>query len=166
MPSALRRAHFGSALVALALLAQGGCSLILDFSELPDAGPSDDAPDPCAAFEPNDETAAAATLEVPADISAAICIGDPSDIDYYQFVAPGGQDVTVTITMMDGTGPTSLGLRLLDDFGGVVAESDTFMPEETVTGTALTAGTYFIEVAGTAPGNSNAYQLTLSVASP
>jgi len=166
MPSALRRVLLGSALLPVALVALGGCSLILDFSELPDAGPSDDAPDPCAAYEPNDSTAAAFSLEAPADVAAAICIADPTDIDYYRFEAPGGQDATVVLTMMDGTGPTSLGLRLLDSFDGVVAEQDTFMPEESVVGTALTAGTYYIEVAGTAPGNSNAYQLTLSLTAP
>ena len=165
MSSGPRRALGAGAAAAFVLASFGGCSLILDFSEIQDAGPSDDGGNLCEAFEPNNEVNEAAAIGTD-EISAAICIADPLDVDYYQFEAPGAQDVTVVLSMTDGTGPRSLGLRVLDNFGAVVGESDTFMTEETVVGTALTAGTYVVEVSGTAPGNSNEYRLSVTFSSP
>lgn len=152
--------------LALALVAGSGagCSLILEFSELPDAGDTTDAADLCAIFEPNNDFASATMLETD-EISAAICNADPADRDFFQFTVPSNQDVTVTMTMADGSGAGSLGLRLLDSAEGVVDVSDTFVDEEVIQQN-LGAGDYTIEVFGTASVNTNNYTLAVALTNP
>lgn len=160
-------------LVALGLLGASGCSLLLDFS--PGAIPKDAPPeapytqDECDYLEPNDTPATAAML-TPADTGpAAICAGDPEDVDYYRFTVPAGTTkVSARITFMSSmTG--DLDLQLFDATGAMMlVQSRGFEDEESVTcpGTSpscpmLAAGTYLLKVFAGTPGSVNRYEIAL-----
>src|SRR3954463_1533575 len=105
-------------LIALGVVGASGCSLLLDFS--PGAIPKDAAPDApysqdeCDYKEPNDTPAQAAVFTRTDTGPAAICAGDPADVDYYRFTVPTGT-TRVSVRVAFTSGPTTdLDLRITD----------------------------------------------------
>jgi hypothetical protein len=157
-------------LVTTVAVQLSGCSLVLDFSELADGGAETDSTDSCAAFEPNDSRAEAVLLE-DAGASAAICLQDPPDVDFFRFAAPGGQDAVISLTMNDGTGPLNLNMRLYSGSDTAIDESTTETPEDVIErsdalGNQLDAGDYEVEVFGVSAGNINQYSLSVTFSDP
>jgi hypothetical protein len=157
-------------LATVAAVLSGGCSLILDFSELADAGATSDSADSCAAFEPNDTRAEAVLVEDGGN-SAAICLQTPPDLDFFRFTTPGEQDVVIRLAMPDGTGPLNLNMRLYAGSDTPIAESNQEGEEDLIERIAdgdgqLAAGDYEVEVFGVAPGNINEYTLTVTLTTP
>jgi hypothetical protein len=162
-------------LVALGLVGASGCSLLLDFS--PGAIPKDAAPDApysqdeCDYKEPNEAPAQAAVLTRADTGPAAICAGDPADVDYYRFTVPAGTTkVSVRVTFTSG--PTGdLDLKILDLSGATtLGQSRGFEDEELVVcpGSSpacptLAAGDYLFEVFAGSPGSVNRYELALTL---
>ena len=119
-----------------------GCSLLLDFSEIPDAAPE---PNPnCDLSEPNDSLAEAITI--PAGTTTAALCG--ADIDFYEIVIGSRDDLEITTT---GTAPLDLELQLLEN-GEVVDTSDGPGSGEAISrtdalGNRLGAGSYNLRIA-------------------
>jgi len=144
---------FGLAALALA---QGGCSLILDFDQPTDAGPPD-APvtdTSCMAYEPNNAPSEAMVI-VAGDIEAAIC--GNGETDYYKVTLDGAQSLLARITFMNRNGLGDLDLKLLRADGtSIIDESRTSADVEEVMcpgglacpTSALAAGDYLIQVLG------------------
>jgi hypothetical protein len=168
----MRTARFGRGgagiLLILLGLTEGGCSLILDFSEAgADAGPPDAAPTPdgpgCDTFEPND-TLATATPLTPGNYVLGIC--DNGDHDYFQIALDGNQDLTVRIDFDNANG--DLEMRLYDSLGGRIDQSQSFNDFEQIIRSVaeadrLAAGTYFVEIYGFNDTATNDYELTLTI---
>jgi hypothetical protein len=146
----------------------GGCSLVLDFPELPPRdGGADANAAACAELEPNDELAAPSAI-TPGAFSLAIC--PTGDLDFFRFEVAGGQDVTIDLSFQNGGEDGDLDLRLYrESDGAVISVSDGFdAAGEQITQTAadgdqLTAGMYVIEVYPFAETIQNEYSLTLAI---
>lgn len=178
----------GSVLCAGSLLAFGltGCTAILDFSapisevdastsDAVDAGdlPSVDAsaldaalPAICSSFEPNNSTTDMQEITAGVQIQSAVC--SASDSDIYFFMANGNQDVSIGLVFA-GDGTRDLDLRLLDAAAGVIitSEGDNENTHQVLRtnamATALTAGTYYIEVQPITVSEPINYTLDLSI---
>jgi len=167
--------------------AASGCTLLLDFDKPLEPGTSNDAgtdasaadgsgptidasqsPDAaaaanCAAFEPNDDLAAASAI-TPMAIAAAICPN--ADTDFYSFALLASTDLTITLDF-DNTA-SDLNLRLYDANGIVVAASLGSEASEVIArtgaqGNTLPGGTYRIEVLSATQDVTLDYSLTLSL---
>lgn len=161
--------------VVVGTFALSGCSLILDFSETSDAGPSDaavadaadmDAGDPCTLFEPNNDISSPTILIPGAYGPAGICPGN--DRDYYRFVLAGNEDVTIDILFDNMSGQGDLELRLYDGVGAQVDQSQTFDDNEQIRrtlllGNQLPADSYTFEVYGVLPSTQNNYTIQLAI---
>jgi len=105
-------------------------------------------------------------------ISAAICLDDPPDLDFFRFTAAGGEDIVIQLQMTDGSGPGNLNLRLYAD--GVInpidftdtATSEDVLERTSALANQLAAGDYDIEVFGPAAGNTNQYTLSVTATPP
>jgi len=167
------------ALATVALASLSGCSLLLDFGENTDAGPTIDAQtfdagpsgdggDPCNAFEPNETLQTAFAIDPGSYAPLGIC---PSgDHDFFSFTVDGINDVVIEALFTNDTS-MDLEMRLYDDQGGVIDRSETFDSNEriersTAGNDTLAAGTYFIEVFGFGNTDTNNYTLVLSVTAP
>lgn len=159
---------------AIALGPAAGCSLILDFSD--SAIPIDAQPDAvyseeqCAFMEPNNTLAEAVMVASGDTGSAAICVADPEDRDFYKFTVPAATaSVTVKINFTNRAGG-DLDLRILDSTGMMVAQSRGFLDGETIICPALSprcdalaAGDYVFEVFPALGGAVNSYDYQLMI---
>lgn len=163
-------------LSSLALLALGGCSLVLDFGDEQIPKDAYDLPytqEQCDFGEPNDTLETATMLVVGTPASAAICIQDPPDRDFYKFTVPAdATSVTVSITFPDGASG-DLDLKLYDAVGTVLAQSRGFTTTEAITcpGSApacnmLAPGDYVLEVFPALASGFNAYEISVNATLP
>lgn len=155
-------------------LAAGGCSLVLDFSPLPDAAPID-APvteAQCMASEPNNETTTAVDIQ-PGELMAAICGGGESD--YFRITIGAMQTLSVKIAFMNRGGAGDLDLRLLSGDGAQAfddSRTDNDLEEVMCPGgqscpvASLPAGMYLIQVVGARPAAEAPYTLTYTLTGP
>lgn len=161
----------GLALLGVAALATGSCSLVLDFSARDDAGPEDsgvfDANEAaCSMFEPNDDLAEASQID-PGTYTLGICEG--GDEDYFRIDLAEQQDLVVEIRFDTSGDGGDLDLRLYRASDGMVVDSSsTFADFERIEHTAamqnqLPAGGYIIEVSGQVGTEVNTYTLELSI---
>lgn len=169
----VRECLFG--LTSLAVVALGGCSFVLDFSDenIPkDAYDLPYTPEQCTYYEPNDSVAAAPAI-VAGETNAAICLGDVVDHDFYKFTVPmGATSVIVNLTFAESaTG--DLDLKLYDGAGSLLAQSRGVTGTEIITcpstesGCAtLAAGDYVFEVYPALDVNKNAYDFAVTIATP
>jgi len=173
----------GRAVGALACLgtmvATSGCSLILDFEDHTDAGPSDappdDAmlvPDPCGVMEPNDDPSAAQVLTSGEARYAAIC--PAGDKDYYKVTLTANQTLDFKVLFKNRGSAGDLDMSLKDSTGlNTIAESRSFDDDEAVvcpnpTGTSpscpqLPAGDYIVIVFGATATVDNVYKLDVTI---
>lgn len=167
----------GRALLAAACVALGGaasgCQLLLDFSELPDGGGSDDGGAPpgdasplCMNDEPNDSFEMAAAITTSA--LGAVC--GEGDVDFYKFTVDGNQDVAIVANFTAGEA-TDLELGLVDSAGTVLTVStgldgDERIDQSAALGNRLAAGDYAAEIFGRTPTVSNEYELILTLTTP
>jgi len=169
------RAPLG-ALAALAWIAlatgASGCQLLLDFSELPDGGASDDGAPPgdasalCSTDEPNDSFDMA-TATTTGGIGA-IC--GSGDLDFYKFTVDGNQDVALVVNFTAGT-DTDLELNLVDSTGAIVTlstglDGDERIEQSAALGNRLAAGDYAAEIFGRTSTVSNEYELIVTITTP
>lgn len=163
-------------LTGLALLSLGGCSLVLDFSDEQIPKDAYDLPytqEQCDFKEPNDTLETAAVLVGGEPTSAAICMNEPADRDFYKFTVPAdATSVAISISFPEGaTG--DLDLKLYDATGSVLAQSRGFSTTESITCpatnpacNALTPGDYVFEVFPALTTGFNAYDFTVTIAVP
>jgi hypothetical protein len=153
----------------------GSCSLILDFSNkaIPIDAPTDTpySHAECAYMEPNDSYAAAMKITSADTGPAAICALNPGvpDVDYYSFTVPAGTS-KVTFQTMFTNALGDLDMKLYDSTQAVVSENLGVTDGETIECpgnsppcTTLAAGTYVVEVFGSAPSVMNRYTFQLSM---
>lgn len=169
----VRECLFG--LTSLALVALGGCSFVLDFSDenIPkDAYDLPYTPEQCTYYEPNDSVAAAPAI-IDGMTNAAICLGDAVDHDFYKFTVPAdATSVVVNVTFAESaTG--DLDLKLYDAAGSLLAQSRGVTGTETITCpstesgcAALAPGDYVFEVYPALDVNKNAYDFGVTFAMP
>jgi len=165
--------HLARAAALVLVAAAGGCSLILDFSDPPDAGPPDSAVDEqsCMAYEPND-TPAEAPVVTAGDYAAAVC--GNAETDYFRFSVDGAQAVLARITFDNRGGAGDIDLRLLSgDGSSTIDESRTSNDTEEVMcpgGTFCTgllpAGDYLLQVFGFSAAVESAYTLHVEIGAP
>ena len=130
---------------ACGVLSASACSLLLDFSDKPDAAPTINPL--CETFEPNDEPALATTVTLSERQSAALC--GESDIDLYNLEVAAFNDISIAVD-----GPQGLNLSLELSTGGfVIDSSDGPGSVETIIraaelGNQLEAGSYLIHIKG------------------
>ncbi|HVV86912.1 MAG TPA: PPC domain-containing protein [Kofleriaceae bacterium] len=161
-------------LAALLAAPLGGCSLVLDFSPLPDAAPTDapvtDAQ--CAAFEPNDDPSTPTDIQ-PGQLMAAICAAGESD--YFRITVEADQTISVKIEFDNRGGAGDLDLRLLSGDGAMAYDdSKTATDTEEVMcpgGTrcpqsSLPAGMYLVQVVGATRTVQGPYTLTYTQTGP
>ncbi|MFH1809448.1 MAG: PPC domain-containing protein [Pseudomonadota bacterium] len=98
-------------------------------------------PDCADGFEPNNTRTQAATL-TGGTVQATIC--DQDDQDWYAVDLPAGGTLKAIVRFLDSEG--DLELKLLKSDGSSVDSSTTTGDTETVDGTNLAAGIYYIEV--------------------
>lgn len=159
-----------SVLTGALLASMSGCSLVLDFSEPPDAAPVVSAPDAflpsrelCMAFESNNDQTTATELVNPT-VEAALC--SPADLDFYRFSVPApGADVAIDLRFMSRVGNLGLSLYQLD-MPDVIATSDSPTEDleriERSGQNQLASGDYVIEVFS-AVSSVNTYALSLDI---
>ena len=159
---------------AIALVPVAGCSLLLDFSD--SAVPIDAQPDAvyteeqCAFMEPNNALAEAVVLASGDTGSAAICVADPEDRDFYKFTVPAATAiVTVKINFTNRAGG-DIDLKILDSTGMTVAQSRGFLDGESIICPAssprcdaLAPGDYVFEVFPALGGAVNSYDYQLMI---
>ncbi|MEZ4738058.1 MAG: pre-peptidase C-terminal domain-containing protein [Flavobacteriales bacterium] len=99
---------------------------------------------PCPdSLEPNNSTAAAATIALPASVSALIASG--SDVDYYRFTIAATSDIYVSMSNLPG----DYDVRLLDNTGAQLAISQAGgTTSEYISYLNAAAGTYYVHVFG------------------
>jgi len=171
--SLAKRAGAGLAVLVFA----GGCSLVLDFSELEttvDATPPDapvaDAALQCPASEPNDDLATAQPI-VFGVTEAAIC-GDNDD--FYAFMTNGTDEIFIALTYSTAAIANDLDLELYSQAGELLNVASGIEGRELVARTAtqgggiLVAGTYVIRVYGRSGSTAanNDYQLSVGTTAP
>jgi len=164
------RTRAATAGMALAALAAGGCSLILDFGDPADAGPPDSPVDDqaCTAFEPNDSPTDA-TVVTAGDYMAAVC--GNGETDYFRFTVDGTQSVLARITFMNRNGAGDIDLRLLSgDGSSTIDESRTsndmeevMCPGGTFCTGLLPSGDYLLQVFGFSAAVESAYTLHVEI---
>lgn len=163
-------------LTGLALMSLGGCSLVLDFSDEQIPKDAYDLPytqEQCDFKEPNNTFETAAVLVAGESTSAAICISDPPDRDFYKFTVPAdATSVAVNITFPEGASG-DLDLKLYDSTGSVLAQSRGFATTESITCpaltpacNALTPGDYVFEVFPALSTGINAYDFSVTITLP
>ncbi|MDX2087938.1 MAG: PPC domain-containing protein [Kofleriaceae bacterium] len=161
-------------LAGLALLSLGGCSLVLDFSDEQVPKDAYDLPytqEQCDLKEPNDTLETAALLSAGEVTSAAICIRDPADRDFYKFtVTADATNVVISVTFPESTAG-DLDLKLYDAVGSVLAQSRGFATTESLTCptsacNALAPGDYVFEVFPALATGFNAYEASVNIAVP
>lgn len=172
-PRRTRSSRVGLALsLAIASLALGGCSLVLDFDTPTDAPPPDGpvTEAQCMFGEPNDTPGQATAFEG-ADIDAGIC--GNGDHDHYRITLVDGQSIRARITFMNRGGAGDLELRLLSADGSTTLdESRTSGDTEEVLcpgGSpcpALAAGDYLVDVFGFAESVQAPYVLHVELTGP
>jgi hypothetical protein len=173
-----RRSRLLGAAALASLLCTGGCSLILDFDESADAGPTidggvvdgptGDGGDPCAEFEPNNSLQTAASIE--AGVYGPLGICPTGDADFFSFTVDGAQDVLVQ-ALFTNAPSMDLEMRMYDGTGQVIDRSETFDSNESIErssamGNILAAGSYFVEVFGFNNTDTNTYTLDLAITAP
>jgi hypothetical protein len=165
-------------ITALFALPGAGCSLLLDFGDgggnaidggVPDAEPTGDGGDACAAFEPNNSLAMAHVLTEAGTLDpVGIC--PTGDRDFFRFTVDGIQD-TVIEALFTNAPQMDLEMRLYDGTGMVIDRSETFDSNERIERSAanantLAAGTYFAEVFGFGNTDTNTYSFVLELTTP
>ncbi len=173
----------GRAVGALACLgtmvAASGCSVILDFQDHTDAGPSDAAPpdamlvpDPCGVLEPNDDPSTAQVLTTGEARYAAIC--PANEKDFFKVTLAASQTLTFKVLFKNRGGAGDLDMSLKDSTGlNTIAESRSFDDDEGVTCPSpvgaspscpqLAAGDYIVSVFGALPNVDNVYKLDVTI---
>ena len=165
---------------AAALIALGGCSLILDFDVEADGGPGDagvadatpngDAgPDPCDTGEPNDDISEAFSISAGTHSDLAIC--PAGDKDFYRFTLGEAQDLVIALTFDNMGGAGDLEMRLYDRLGAIVDGSMGFGNTERIERSLamtnqLPAGDYSIEIYPFSASTQNTYSLDLAITTP
>ncbi len=102
-----------------------------------------------AAFEPNETTAAAATISSGVVNSAAI--SSTTDIDYFKFVTTGTTSNTFNLV---GPSGVDYDLYVYNSAGTQIGAGTTATATETVTLASQAAGTYYVKVIGYSGANS------------
>jgi hypothetical protein len=165
-------------LAIVCLLAQTGCSLILDFSD--SAIPIDAAPftvEDCSFGEPNNTFEDATPIALTDLVTAGICGRETDDRDFYKFTVPAG---TATL-QIDVTGFDSkigdLDLYLYNAQSQQQALSAGVQDSERIVcpGAAprcdlgmtppIAEGEYTFEVRGGTPGTQNRYDIAITITS-
>jgi hypothetical protein len=161
--------------LAFSLLAQTGCSLVLDFSN--SAIPIDASPfteDECAFGEPNDTFDDASVIAATAIGPGAICARGFDDRDFYKLAVPAGTTaITVEIAFLHASG--DLDLFLYNAASQQQALSAGAQDNEKIVCPAMTPrcalgdtvpideGDYVIEVRGALPGTQNRYDIAITL---
>lgn len=156
------------------VLAQTGCSLLLDFSD--GAIPKDAPPDvftvaECSFDEPND-TFDTATPRAPGEVAmAALCADGFQDKDFYKFTVPAAT-TTVTLGITFDTLAGDLDLHLFDSAGTEKAFSAGNQDNEQIVcpgvtpacdlGQPITEGDYVFEVRSLA-NIQNTYSISITL---
>lgn len=148
-------------------IGHAGCSLVLDFPELPPRdGGVDGTAAACAELEPND------ALEAPSPIAPgtyALAICPAGEHDFFSFNLAVNQDVTIEVTFAEGGEDGDLDMRLYrESDGAVMSESEGFSTTEQIAhvaadGDQLAEGTYVVEVFPFADTIGNDYSLVLTI---
>ncbi len=99
---------------------------------------------PCPdALEPNNSLVTAATLALPATVSALIAVN--GDLDYYRFTLPATSNVFISLSNVAG----DYDLHLLDNTGAQLATSTAGgTANESISFNNAAAGTYYVHVFG------------------
>jgi len=180
---AVRRTRRTGSLVLAVTTAMlfSGCSLILNFDEeekpgdvdaaVSDAAPLVDGGDSCAAFESNDELAAAVLITPGTHGPLGICPG--GDLDFFRFDLGDNEDMVVEATFENLGGAGDLEMRLYDQATGMVVDGSmgvlNFERIERSLANAdqLPAGTYIVEIYGFNGTTENPnYSLSLTISTP
>jgi hypothetical protein len=162
---------------AAALIALGGCSLILDFDVEADGGPGDagvadatrDGPDPCETGEPNDDISEAYPISAGTHSDLAIC--PAGDKDFYRFTLGEAQDLVILLSFDNMGGAGDLEMRLYDGQGTIVDGSMGFGNTERIErslamSNQLPADDYSIEIYPFSASTQNTYTLELAITTP
>jgi len=147
--------------------AASGCSIVLDWEQRIDAGPT---PEACTYKEPNDTIDTAQTISTADMGPAAICT--PGDHDFYRFNVPADmQNVTISVSFTNTTtndldmnlydpatpaNPIARGLSFTAPEQLICPNNSPFCPQ-------LIAGDYILEVFGADPGVTNTYSLSITI---
>ena len=91
-------------------------------------------------------------------VSAHVCSG--GDNDYYKVYVQNGRSLSVTVRFTHSAG--DLDVELLSSSGQRVSSSESTSDVETVSGSNLVAGYYYVRVFGY-DGASNSYTISASV---
>jgi hypothetical protein len=149
--------------------ASAGCSIVLDWEQRIDAGPT---PEACSFKEPNDTLDAAALLTTSEMGPAAICT--PGDHDFYRFNVPADNEtVTISISFTNVT-TNDLDINLYDPAtpANPIARGLSFVAPEQLTCpnppgspacAQLIAGDYILEVFGASASVTNQYDISITI---
>ncbi|MBL0102917.1 MAG: fibronectin type III domain-containing protein [Bacteroidetes bacterium] len=109
-------------------------------------------------YEPNESTAAAATI--PANTTITATIGTTSDLDYYKLTTTVTSDFNVNLTNLAG----DYDLQMFNSAGTSIGLSENpYTTSENITLTSLAAGTYYFFVYGYGGANSPTVCYNLNV---
>lgn len=113
-------------------------------------------------FEGNDTRLTAANVGIGIGLhKQGLTIDSPTDQDWFRFDLARGDDITVRIDYAEAAAPLSLALT--DAWGNSIGSSSAQAASKTVTATGLSAGTYFVHVAGDG-ASTNTYGLAIDPA--
>jgi hypothetical protein len=153
------------ACLLVAVLGLGpGCQLLLDFSPLGDAGPSDASGQFCSAD--NNDLASAAAITFGAVTDGGVC--GEGDVDFHKFTVDGNQDITALLEFT-ASQANDLDMQLWSIATATVVTLSTrtdgqeCFTQSLERGNRLAAGDYAVEVYGRANDAFNDYQLTVSI---